>query len=299
MEKIEKKKLILNDSLERRNSVDISTAYNSGHPEQELSRWEMRGLVFEIAGPAIVSQLIMYLQEVMNTIFGGHLNDPDVLAAIGLANITQNMLLVDVIQPLNIAIVTLASQAVGANNMELCGIYLNRQRVVSLIATVPKVLCLLHVHKVLLMAGQCPKVVAYMHTYITAYIPALVVFLMVDLQTRFLNSVGKQKYPMIAYLIGMTLNPLWIYIFTSHYQLGVAAFGCAGFVTNTLILSILLFQTATDSQLQPAVKWPDSSSFYGLYQHLALGVPSVIMTILDWWSTEISIFIAGRFGVID
>lgn len=23
------------------------------------------------------------------------------------------------------------------------------------------------------------------------------------------------------------------------------------------------------------------------------------MTILDWWSTEISIFIAGRFGVID
>ena len=96
--KLETKKLILNDSLEQR-SVELSTAYNSGHSKEndKLSYQQMSYILFEIAGPAVVSQLIMYLQEVMNTIFGGHNADPDILAAIGLGNMTQNMLLVDVI----------------------------------------------------------------------------------------------------------------------------------------------------------------------------------------------------------
>lgn len=57
--------------------------------------------LFKQAAPAIVSSLMMYFQEVMNTVFAGHFGDPKLLAAIGLGNMTVNMLAVDIFCPLN------------------------------------------------------------------------------------------------------------------------------------------------------------------------------------------------------
>ena len=56
--------------------------------------------------------------------FIGHLNDPTVLAAAGIGNMVLNLFGMGLFYGLNSALETLVSQAYGAKNMALCGLYL-------------------------------------------------------------------------------------------------------------------------------------------------------------------------------
>ncbi len=54
------------------------------------------------------------------------MDDSSIIAAIGLGNIIQNSLIEPIFVSLNSGLEILVSQAVGANNLEICGHYLNR-----------------------------------------------------------------------------------------------------------------------------------------------------------------------------
>lgn len=56
--------------------------------------------------------------------FIGHLNDPTILAAAGIGNMILNLFGMGLFYGLNSALETLVSQAYGAKNMALCGLYL-------------------------------------------------------------------------------------------------------------------------------------------------------------------------------
>ena len=64
------------------------------------------------------------LLETINLIFIGHLNDPVKVAAVGMGNIIINLVAVGPFTGLNSSLETLVSQAYGAKNMRLCGVYL-------------------------------------------------------------------------------------------------------------------------------------------------------------------------------
>lgn len=59
------------------------------------------------------------------------------LAGVGLANMYVNISVVAVIVGLNSALATLISQSHGQGNMKLCGIYLNRARIVIFLIQIP------------------------------------------------------------------------------------------------------------------------------------------------------------------
>jgi Na+-driven multidrug efflux pump len=56
----------------------------------------------------------------------GQMDDESIIAAIGLGNIIQNVMIEPIFVSLNAGMEILVSQAVGAKNYRLCGIYLNR-----------------------------------------------------------------------------------------------------------------------------------------------------------------------------
>ncbi len=43
-------------------------------------------VIFKLGVPAIICTLIFYLQEIINLVFAGHMEDKTMLAAIGLGN---------------------------------------------------------------------------------------------------------------------------------------------------------------------------------------------------------------------
>jgi multidrug resistance protein, MATE family len=79
----------------------------------------------------------------VNLIFLGHLNKAELLAGVGVGNMFQNFCGLSIIIGLNGALETLVSQAYGAGNLGLCGIYLNRGRFVLICTFVPVFLILL------------------------------------------------------------------------------------------------------------------------------------------------------------
>jgi MATE family multidrug resistance protein len=97
--------------------------------------------------------LISMLQEIINLIFVGHLNNPEMMAGVGMGNMIQNMLGLSFFIGLNGALETLCSQAAGNGELKLCGIYLNRGRLVILMSTVPIALILSSSETILVAIG--------------------------------------------------------------------------------------------------------------------------------------------------
>lgn len=80
--------------------------------------------------PASLGILIGFSQETINLIFVGSLNDPPLLAALGLGNLFVNIGGYAVFYGLNGAMETFVAQAKGAGDLYQCGIYLQRGRIV-------------------------------------------------------------------------------------------------------------------------------------------------------------------------
>ena len=77
------------------------------------------------------------VQENVNLIFIGKLNNPAMLAGVGMGNMFINMIGLTPAWGLHCALDTLVSQDYGSLNLELCGVHLNRSRIVLLIMYIP------------------------------------------------------------------------------------------------------------------------------------------------------------------
>lgn len=80
------------------------------------------------------------------------------LAAIGVGNLIQNCVVDTLFRSLNSSLENLVSHAVGAKNMENCGIYLNRGTFMICIGFVFAIVVLIFSEKILLSFGQDPMV---------------------------------------------------------------------------------------------------------------------------------------------
>ena len=75
--------------------------------------------------------------EVINLAFVGHLGKASLMAGVGIGNMYINIVAQSVSVGLNNGLSTYVSQCNGQGNLRLCGIYLNRGRLIALIAQVP------------------------------------------------------------------------------------------------------------------------------------------------------------------
>lgn len=128
--------------------------------------------------------------------FIGHLEDPVLLAAAGVGNMVLNIFGMAIFYGLNSALETLVSQAYGAKNLELCGLYLQRGRYILSLSYVPIVGIFLLSHLLLTKLGQNALVVDNAYKYILVMIPATYLQGLQDLQRKFLTQVGRAHIQM-------------------------------------------------------------------------------------------------------
>ena len=108
--------------------------------------------------PNIIICIVIRLQETVNIIFLGRLNDPHLLQGIGIGLTMINLMGMSIIKGINMALETLVSQAAGAGNLELCGVYLNRGRFVMSVIFIFVVLECAYVEDILLYFNWNEKV---------------------------------------------------------------------------------------------------------------------------------------------
>jgi len=89
---------------------------------------------------------------------------------------------------------TLVSQAKGRDNLELCGLYLQRGRVIVSIAFIPMLLVFYFSNDVLIMLGQDKSVITQAYVYIMVMAPSIFFMGLQDLQRKFMIQTGLSDY---------------------------------------------------------------------------------------------------------
>ena len=146
---------------------------------------------------------------------------------------------------------------------------------------------------------QDETAISYMDIYLQNYLPAVYLFVMGDLQRKFLNSLGKTSVPLLVQLVGSSLHPVWSYVLVFKFKFGLQGIGIAGTITNSTNLFLLIIATTFFDDIEEAVFWPDDRTFYGLWSQAKISFPIMFAAILDWGTFETMVFTAGRLGVIE
>ena len=107
----------------------------------------------------------------------GHFKDENILAAVGVSMALGQIMILSVMIGLNVAIESLTSTAYGNKNIELCGVYLNRGRMVLLVFFIPLGIGpFFFGEEILLFTGQDPEVSRIAGAYIRYIVPAYFFF---------------------------------------------------------------------------------------------------------------------------
>jgi Na+-driven multidrug efflux pump len=81
--------------------------------------------------------------EVLNSAFVGHLGKEEIMAGVGMANMYMNVTCLSLMWGMNMVLNTQVSQAFGFGDLRMCGIYLNRSRIIQTIIFIPLALLML------------------------------------------------------------------------------------------------------------------------------------------------------------
>ena len=121
----------------------------------------------------------------------GHLDNTKLLSGIGLGTSCALVAGLTVCWGINAACDALISQAAGAKNYEMMGVWLNRVRFVTSMFFLPMVLFAFTSESILVAIGQDAESAKYAQEYMVYYLPGFYFQILNDCQIRYLNMQGK------------------------------------------------------------------------------------------------------------
>lgn len=191
---------------------------NNRH-EERLGTDRMLPLVFKMALPAVIAQVVNLLYNLVDRIYIGHIPEIGTQALAGIGVAGSLIILISAFS----AIVAgggapLAAIALGQGNRSRAGKILGNGFVLLLFFTVlTSVLSYLFMEPILMFTGASHQTIGYAKDYLSIYlIGTLFVEVSVGLNT-FINTQGRPGIAMWSIIIGAFLNilldPLFIFVF--------------------------------------------------------------------------------------
>ena len=163
--------------------------------------------------------------------FIGRLNNPTLIAGIGLGTLLVNVAGISITTGVWGGLDTLVSQAFGNKNYYEWGAYLNRCRIVLIAVFIPQALIFWNSESILVVMGQDQEVALAAQTYVRHLIPGIFWFNMFETTRRFLNAQLKFLEPSIAMLVALILHFFWWLLFISYFELNITGAAIATWIT--------------------------------------------------------------------
>lgn len=247
--------------------------------EERLGTDRMLPLVFKMALPAVVAQLVNLLYNIVDRIYIGHIPGIGTLALAGIGVAGSIIILISAFS----AIVAgggapLAAIALGQGNRQHAGRILGNGFVLLLLFTVlTSALAYIFMRPILLFTGASEQTLGYATDYLSIYlIGTLFVEVSVGLNT-FINTQGRPGIAMWSVVIGAVLNILLDPLFIFVFDMGVKGAALATIISQAATaLWVLLFLTSSRASLRLETRHmkPDRKVIGAI---LALGASPFIM----------------------
>uniref|UniRef100_A0A665UDE9 Multidrug and toxin extrusion protein n=1 Tax=Echeneis naucrates TaxID=173247 RepID=A0A665UDE9_ECHNA len=260
-------------------------------------RQEMRELV-KLAGPVIISQLMVFMISIISMVFCGHLGKTE-LAGVSLAAAVVNVSGISIGTGLSSTCDTLISQTYGSGNLKRVGVILQRGILILLLACFPCWAVLINTEPLLLAVRQSPEVASLSQLYVKIFMPALPAVFMYQLQCKYLQNQGIMWPQVITGAAGNVVNVIINYIFLYPLEWGVAGSAAANAISQYL-LALFLYVYICWKNLHKATwgGWSlDCLQEWGPFVKLAIS--SMLMICLSWWIFETGGFLAGVINEVE
>ncbi|KAM9818336.1 multidrug and toxin extrusion protein 1-like [Syngnathus typhle] len=254
--------------------------------------------LLKLAGPVIISQMMIFMISIVSMVFCGHLGKVE-LAAVALSIAVVNVTGLSIGTGLSLTCDTLISQTYGSGNLKRVGVILQRGILILLLACFPCWAVLINTEPILIVAKQSREVASLSQLYVKISMPALPAAFMYQLQGRYLQNQGIIWPQVITGAVGNILNAVINYVFLHLLHLGVAGSAAANSISQ-YVLAVVLFIYINWKGLHKATwgGWSvDCLQEWGPFVKLA--IPSMLMLCLEWWLFEVGGFIAGIISEIE
>ncbi|XP_067866757.1 multidrug and toxin extrusion protein 1-like isoform X3 [Heterodontus francisci] len=231
--------------------------------------------LFLLAGPLILSQVMIYSLNFISSAFSGHLGQYELGA------------------------VSLATSTYGSKKLERIGVILQRGILILIIFCCPCWALFINTEKILLGAKQHPEVARLCQLYVKIFIPALPAVFLYQLQVRYLQNQGITMPQVFTGLAANILSALINYSFLIVLKLGVAGSAWAN-VISQYCQTIILFAYIRWRKLhvQTWGGWTmDCLQEWGPF--LRLAIPSMFMFCIELWAYEMGSFLAGLISQVE
>lgn len=185
--------------------------------------------------------------------------------------------------------------------MYLCGIYLKRGRIVITLVFVPVAILFCLTGTFFKSIGQNEQVSDQTFNYLISYLFGIYFMALADLQRKFLVQTDHSKEQMNVQVFLAFVHILWNYIFVIVLDLGVIGSGISSTITNILLFIGNWYYTNILDDLKEAnrVSQFDKNVNNGLIDYLKIGIPSMVVMILDFLSQNIMTLLCGYIGIIE
>eukprot|EP00741_Cyanophora_paradoxa_P010627 tig00020537_g10271.t1 len=259
--------------------------------------------LYKLAWPIVMTNFLGMSMGVVDLMFVGP-QGPDKLAAAALANTWQWATFLSS-QGATSALETLCSQAYGAKQYMLVGIWLQRGLVVGTAFSIPVYVCWLLTERALIAIGQDPATAKLAGQFVYAQLFSLLPFMYFFLMQKYLQAQGNVRPAMvvgiIANLLNLALNFLLVRGLGSWPGLGFTGSSLATTISRWLQFGLLLgyilvmgLHRSTWPGWQPRA----ALSAAGLWTAFKLALPASAMICLEAWGFETASLMAGLLGQI-
>ena len=189
---------------------------------------DLRAKFNSIAGANVYTMFISSLGMMISMIFSGHLGDDKYQAALGIGNSVTFMLVMTVMTGMSRALDVLHTASYGNGDLRLCGIYLNRGRLILTLTYIPISTAIwIFRDEIIGIFSKDPLVKQYCKEYLNGTLPAMWFIGQSEIQKRWLIIMRIIHIPAISNTLTVCIHFTTCYIFVVVLEWGMLGLGYA------------------------------------------------------------------------
>ena len=292
-------------NLDPRNDGSINASFVSqtseseteatSQPDEEISSIRTAGMLIKAALPSLIQGIAANIAFSTMIYFVSLQNNVRLIGAIGMGSTLYFTGIIAFLQALNIGLSALGSQAFGAKDHYLLGIYFKRSVIIQLIVFVPLGTIISQIATVFRFVGFQESLASDIEAVLVAMMPAALPFVYFDAAKNFLVSQKIFAPQGIIQAISSFLDVPVQYWLIVRLDMGVTGIGIARFCMEaTRAVAIYIYIRRSKRCQRSNIPW-DRNCFRELWTQFKYQMAAGGLQIIDLAGTQIILLQAGYF----